>query len=97
MFISTATLILWIYTGLLLAGGLMGYLKAGSKISVIMAVAFAIPLVVCALGLWPPLVADALIGAILVVFAIRYAKGRKFMPAGLMILLSVLALILRHL
>jgi len=94
---STASLILWIYTGLLLAGGLMGYLKAGSKISIIMSVAFAVPLVVCALGVWPALVADALIGAILIVFVIRYAKGRKFMPAGLMIVLSVLVLVARHL
>ncbi len=97
MFFSTTTLILWVYIVLLIVGGLVGYLKAGSKISLIMSGAFAIPLGVCALGIWRPLVADALIAALLVVFVIRYAKGRKFMPAGLMIILSVLALVTRHL
>ena len=91
-----ANITLWVYVVLLVAGGLVGYLRAGSKISLIMAMAFAIPLVACGLGWLPPLAADALVLALLIVFAIRFAKGRKFMPAGLMIAASVLALILRH-
>ena len=88
--------VLWVYIVLLLAGGLAGWLRAGSKISMIMSAAFAIPLAACGAGYLPAVAADALIGALLVVFAIRYAKGRKFMPAGMMILVSALALVLRH-
>ena len=35
--------------------------------------------------------------ALLVVFAIRLAKTKKFMPSGLMLVLTVLALALRNL
>ncbi len=35
--------------------------------------------------------------ALLVVFAIRLGKKRKFMPSGLMFVITGLALVLRHL
>ena len=35
--------------------------------------------------------------ALLVVFAIRLSKTKKFMPSGLMLVITVLALALRHL
>jgi len=41
------TAILWIYIVLLFLGGLMGFLKAGSKISLIMSAAFAGILILC--------------------------------------------------
>jgi len=84
--------VLWIYVALLVCGGLMGFLKARSKISLIMSVAFAIPLAVCALGYLKLIVADILIGVLAVMFVMRFAKGRKFMPSGLMALLSLAAL-----
>ena len=39
--------ILWIYIVLLFLGGLVGYLKAGSKISLIMSASFAGILILC--------------------------------------------------
>jgi|ERR1700677_3376818 uncharacterized membrane protein (UPF0136 family) len=81
--------ILWIYIALLLVGGLMGFLKAGSKISLITATIFAVLLALCAKGIIAPFwVADVLVGLLLVVFGLRFAKGRKFMPSGLMLALS---------
>jgi uncharacterized membrane protein (UPF0136 family) len=93
-------IVLWIYIVLLLAGGLMGFLKAGSKISLISSVVFAVPLALCALRVIAPFyIADILISILALVFVVRYAKGKKFMPSGFMILLSILvltALLLLH-
>jgi uncharacterized membrane protein (UPF0136 family) len=90
-------IILWVYIVLLVAGGLMGFLKAGSKASLIASVVFAIPLVLAALGIVPAIVADVCLGLLLVVFGKKYFKGRKFMPSGLMTILSGAVLILRFL
>jgi uncharacterized membrane protein (UPF0136 family) len=93
-----ANTILWIYIGLLLIGGLVGFLKAGSKISLITSVIFAAALAVFASRLLEsPFAANALLAVLLVVFVIRYAKGRKFMPSGLLVVLTFAALILRFL
>jgi len=74
----------------------MGFLKAGSKISLITSAAFALPLALCALGIiTPAYVADILIALLAVVFGVRYAKGRKFMPSGLMGGLSLIVLAIR--
>ena len=93
----TAHTILWIYIVLLVIGGLIGFLKAKSEISLIMSVAFAAALSLCAAGvIFQPYVADILLAALLVVFAMRLAKTKKFMPAGLMLLVTIIVLALRH-
>ncbi len=94
--------VLWIYILLLLAGGLIGFLKAGSKVSLITsAVAAALLILAVIPGLLAPAlargVADVIMAALLVVFAIRLAKTRKFMPSGLMLVITALALAFRHL
>jgi uncharacterized membrane protein (UPF0136 family) len=82
--------VLWIYIVLLLAGGVMGLVKAGSKISLITSTVFAVLLALCVTGVLRPFyIADILIGLLVVVFGIRFAKGRKFMPSGLMLALSL--------
>ena len=93
--------VLWIYIVLLVVGGLIGFLKAKSKMSLYMSCGFAAALVLCAIpnffdskfrfGL-----ANCLMAALLVVFAIRLAKTKKFMPAGLMLAATVAALALRN-
>jgi uncharacterized membrane protein (UPF0136 family) len=82
--------ILWVYILLLLAGGAMGLIKAGSKISLMTSALFAVLLALCARGVITPFyIADILVGLLVVVFGIRFAKGRKFMPSGLMLALSL--------
>ena len=87
--------LLWVYIAMLVAGGLMGFIKAGSKASLIASVGFAIPITLAALGIVPALVADICLGVLLVFFGKKFATNKKFMPSGLMSVLSVIALILR--
>src|SRR5438270_450981 len=89
--------VLWIYIVLLVIGGLIGFLKGKSKVSLIMSVAFAAALSLCAAGLITLRnAADVLLVALLVVFAMRLVKTKKFMPAGLMLVITIGALALRH-
>jgi uncharacterized membrane protein (UPF0136 family) len=94
--------VLWIYIILLLVGGLIGFLKAGSKVSLITSAVSAAALILTAIpGLFGPRLAsglaDVIMAALLVVFAIRLGKTKKFMPSGLMLLITALALAFRHL
>ncbi|HTI97746.1 MAG TPA: TMEM14 family protein [Dongiaceae bacterium] len=92
-----ANTVLWIYIILLLVGGMIGFLKAKSKVSLIMATVSAIILILCALNLiFYPYVADIVIVLLIVVFTMRLAKTKKFMPSGMMLLVSIVALALRH-
>jgi uncharacterized membrane protein (UPF0136 family) len=98
----TPNKILWIYIVLLFLGGLVGYLKAGSKISLMMAAVFSAVLSLCASGVLfqarvADLFADILLAVLLVFFAVRLTKTKKFMPNGLMSALSLAALVMRHL
>ena len=90
--------VLWIYIVLLVAGGLFGFLKAGSKTSLIASASFAAALILCAIGvIFQPHVADIILAVLLVFFAMRLGKSKKFMPNGLMLVLTVATLALRHL
>lgn len=94
--------ILWIYIVLLLVGGMIGFLKAGSKISLITSSVAAALLVLTAMPGVLTLtfrrnLADVIMAALLVVFAIRLTKTKKFMPSGMMLVLTLAALALRHL
>jgi uncharacterized membrane protein (UPF0136 family) len=86
--------ILWVYIVLLLAGGVMGLVKGKSKISLIASLAFAIPLILCELNIIPLRYSTWILIVLLVFFGWRLLKSKKFMPAGLMVILTVLALAL---
>jgi len=92
--------VLWIYIILLVVGGLIGFLKAGSKVSLMTASISAALLVITTTGLFDYRmrngIADAIMAALLVVFAIRLAKTKKFMPSGMMLTITIVALALRH-
>ncbi len=91
------TTVLWIYIVFLLVGGLIGFLKAGSKVSLITSSAAAAILVLCAIPvIFQPYVADIVMALLLVVFAVRLSKTRKFMPSGMLIVVTIAALALRH-
>lgn len=93
--------VLWIYIVLLVVGGLIGFFKGKSQVSLIMSVAFAAGLVLAALpgfldyGFRRNL-ANILMAALLVVFGMRLAKTKKFMPAGMMLAATIIALALRN-
>lgn len=94
----TAAILAWGYGLLVLAGGVMGYVKARSKASLICGAGFGPLSVLAGFGVWhgrePALIAAAVIAALLLVlFAVRYLKTRKFMPLGLMAIISLAALI----
>jgi uncharacterized membrane protein (UPF0136 family) len=90
--------VLWVYIVLLLVGGLIGFFKGKSQVSLLMSVSFAVILVLCALDVvFKPYVADIVMAILLVVFTIRLAKTKKFMPAGLMLVVTILALAIRNL
>jgi uncharacterized membrane protein (UPF0136 family) len=92
--------VLWVYIILLLVGGLIGFFKANSRVSLISSSVFAAVLVLTQTGIFKPSVSlilvNVLLAALLVVFAIRLARTKKFMPSGLMLVLTILALALRN-
>jgi uncharacterized membrane protein (UPF0136 family) len=94
-----ANWILWVYIILLLVGGMIGFLKGKSHVSLIMSVSFAVALILTTLFAEPTAreFADVLMAALLVVFTVRLAKTKKFMPAGMMLAITIGALALRHL
>jgi uncharacterized membrane protein (UPF0136 family) len=93
--------ILWIYIVLLLVGGLIGFLKAGSKESLIASAVSAALLIIASIpSLLQPGIREILIQTILalllVIFAVRLTKTKKFMPSGLMLVLTLATLALRY-
>ena len=91
------TKILWIYIVLLVIGGLIGFFKGKSRVSLIMSVSFAAALSLCAAQIiFRAYVADILLAVLLVVFGLRLAKTKKFMPSGLMLVITLATLALRN-
>ena len=89
--------VLWIYIVLLVIGGLIGFLKAKSRGVADYVGGLCGRAELCAAGIiFQPYVADILLAALLVVFGMRLVKTKKFMPAGLMLVITILVLALRH-
>ncbi len=87
-----------IYGVLAIAGGAIGYKQAGSQMSLLSGIISGFLLLIGAYFLFGGnpigLALSAIVSLVLlVVFAIRLAKTRKFMPAGLMIILGAANLI----
>jgi uncharacterized membrane protein (UPF0136 family) len=85
------------YGILAIAGGVVGYIQAHSKVSLISGTISGLLLILAAYlqmqgQTWALLLAVLVTVSLLVFFALRLAKTRKFMPAGLMLILGVLAL-----
>ena len=95
---QNAAIEIWVYAVIMILGGVMGYVKVGSKASLISGVGFGLGLLASGFGAWRgsegSVVAAEIIALVLVViFAIRYAKKRRFMPAGMLAVLSLVAVI----
>ena len=91
---NVAMIVLGVYAVLLAVGGVMGYVKAQSRPSLIAGTVSAV-LELVALGLATQRAfLGFLLGAIIAVhltvfFGMRYAKNRKFMPGGMMAVVSL--------
>lgn len=94
---SNDQIVLLVYIVLLELGGLMGFLKAGSKASLIASSIFAAVLVLFALNILPIAYSWIVLAVLLVFFGKRLIKSKKFMPSGMMVVLSIVALILLQL
>ena len=92
---ETTVIILWVYIALLIAGGLMGFLKAKSKASIIASTVFAIPLILAAVDVIPATAADILLAGLTIMFGAKYFRSWKFMPGGIMGIASLVAFVLR--
>lgn len=84
--------ILWVYIGLLLVGGLMGFIKAGSKASLIASTVFGAVLALFALGYLPFIYNWIVLAFLAAFFAYRWGKSKKVMPNGVMAILSLVTI-----
>lgn len=94
----TWTLIIALYGLLVAIGGIIGYVKARSQISLIAGLGSAVALWIAAYltltnALSGLILAVCVAAELLVFFSLRWAKTRKFMPAGLMAVVSLVATI----
>ncbi|MDB9349840.1 TMEM14 family protein [Nodularia spumigena] len=87
------------YGILAVIGGIIGYIQANSQVSLFSGIISGLLLILAAYlqiqGLaWASILAVLLTLILVIFFALRLAKTRKFMPAGLMVILGMLALTL---
>ena len=85
------------YGILAIVGGIIGYIQARSRVSLLSGSISGLLLVLAAFfqlqgQSWGSILAVLVTAVLVVVFAFRLAKTRKFMPAGLMTILGMLAL-----
>lgn len=95
---KTKAILTFLYALLVLIGGITGYAKASSLPSLLMGVAFAILLTISAVGQfkksvlaqYSAIILTAILGLF---FAWRFSQTFSFMPAGVMVIISLLVLI----
>ena len=85
------------YGILAIVGGVIGYVQAQSKVSLISGSISGLLLIISGVSqlqgqAWGLILATAVTALLVIVFAVLLAKTRKFMPAGLMSLLGLAAL-----
>ena len=88
-----------LYGLLSLVGGVFGYTKSKSKVSLISGGVSGLILLVLAAFIyagnqWLEFLAAAIVGLLVIVFAIRWSKTKKFMPAVPMMFFGVVSIIL---
>lgn len=90
--------IVLIYAILILVGGIVGHIKAGSFASLISGIVFGLLLLGCSIALfakkkWGPYAALIVTFVLDGFFTFRFLKTHVFMPAGLLSLISLIVLI----
>jgi uncharacterized membrane protein (UPF0136 family) len=91
------TIATFAYGALAIVGGIIGYTKSQSKISLISGSISGILLIVAGIVQlggqpWGQYVAIGIVGLLIATFIVRLIKTGKFMPAGLMIIAGLAAL-----
>jgi uncharacterized membrane protein (UPF0136 family) len=86
------------YGILALIGGIIGYIQANSQVSLLSGITSGLLLIFAAYlqlqgQTWALILAAFVTAVLVVVFAFRLAKTRKFIPAGLMTILGMSALV----
>ena len=85
------------YGILAIIGGIIGYSQAQSKVSLISGIVSGVLLILGGVmqlqgQAWGLILATVVTAVLVIVFAVRLAKTRKFMPAGLMSALGLVTL-----
>lgn len=93
-----APLVTLLYGVFAIAGGAIGYKQAGSQVSLISGFISGLLLLIGSYLMfggirWGPLLSAIVSLLLVIVFIVRLVKTRKFMPAGLMVMLGVINLL----
>ncbi len=96
---QTTAMEIWVYGVIMMLGGIMGYVKVGSKASLLSGVGMGLALLASGYGVWQgsrdSLLVALVVAALLVaLFAMRLVKTKRFMPAGVLAILSLAAVII---
>jgi uncharacterized membrane protein (UPF0136 family) len=96
---QTAAIEIWVYGIIMMLGGVVGYVKVHSKASLIAGVGMGLGLLASGFGVWRGsedslIVAEVIAALLLVIFAIRLAKTKRFMPAGMLAFISLAAVVI---
>ncbi len=90
------SLVILIYALMILAGGVFGFLKAGSIMSLLAGIIFSLALFISFLGFkrkWGPYLALIVVFILDAFFTQKYLKTFQWMPSGMLSLLSLALLI----
>jgi len=87
---SPSTLALIIYGVVAIIGGIIGFVKSQSKVSIISGTISGVGLLIAGAAAqnqeWGKIAGMAIASLLVIIFMVRLIKTKKFMPAGLMIL-----------
>ncbi|MFM7886110.1 MAG: TMEM14 family protein [Pseudanabaena sp.] len=86
---SASVIALLAYGIVAIAGGIIGFAKSKSKISLISGSLSGVGLLISGINTaqgqgWGKIAGIAIVSLLVIVFAMRFLKTQKFMPAGLM-------------
>lgn len=90
---------IWAYGVLMILGGIVGFIKVHSKASLLSGTGLGLGLLASGYGVWRGsanslVVAVVIAALLLVLFAVRFAKTRRFMPVGVLAVLSLAAVVI---
>ena len=92
---TTTAIIVWVYAALVILGGILGWVKARSRPSLVAGLVFGLALAVSGWAIFQELrgggpASLVLAVLLLAVMTLRFRRTRKFMPAGLVAVVSAL-------